>query len=113
MPSLLAYEKKYNRLPVHLTFGLACLIRFYKGEWKGKELPINDEENIVKRMKGIWKIKDHEAVAKEALQTTDFWGEDLSKIEGLVKKTAQALQLMEAEGIEKGFEKFVADFASV
>jgi tagaturonate reductase len=35
LPSLLAYEEKYNELPVHLTFAFACLIRFYKGEWKG------------------------------------------------------------------------------
>ncbi|HEA30071.1 MAG TPA: tagaturonate reductase [Leeuwenhoekiella sp.] len=112
LPSLLAYEEKCNRLPIHLTFGLACLIRFYKGEWKGRELPVNDDETIVEKMNEIWKLKEHKKVAEATLQTMDFWGEDLSKIDGLVEKTGQALQLMDAEGIENGFKKFAADFAS-
>jgi len=34
LPSLLAFQKDCNRLPLHLTFAFACLIRFYRGEWK-------------------------------------------------------------------------------
>src|SRR5690606_15510135 len=47
LPSLLEYIEIHNKLPVHLTFAFACLIRFYKGSWKDKELPVNDSADII------------------------------------------------------------------
>ncbi|WP_031426201.1 tagaturonate reductase [Flavimarina sp. Hel_I_48] len=110
LPSLVEYQQKFNRLPVHLTFGLACLIRFYKGEWKGTDLPLNDEENIIKKMNEIWQAEQLQEVAQQALQNMGFWGQDLTKIDQLALKIALALQLIETEGIENGFKKFTAEF---
>ena len=112
MPSLLAYQEKFDRLPMHLTFGLACLIRFYKGEWKGNELPLNDDEAVIKKMNEIWQTETMHDVSKKSLENMDFWGEDLTKTPHLVSKIAFALQLIEAEGVEKAFKKFAAEFPS-
>jgi tagaturonate reductase len=110
LPSLLDYEIKCNRLPLHLTFSLACLIRFYKGEFKGNELPVNDEETILEEMKEIWKTTDYEKIAQEVLKNERFWGQDLTKIGDLKVKIALALQLIDSKGIEEGFEKFAVSF---
>lgn len=112
LPSLLDYNNKCNRLPLHLTFTLACLIRFYKGEFKGNELPVNDEEAILKEMKEIWTIADYEKIAEEVLNKELFWGQDLTKIGDLKVKIAQALQLIDSEGIEKGFNQFASQFTA-
>ena len=47
LPSLLEYVNIHKKIPTNLTFAFACLIRFYKGTWKGKALPVQDSEDIV------------------------------------------------------------------
>ncbi len=47
LPSLTGYVDVHKKLPVHLTFAFAALIRFYKGTWKGESLPVQDSEDIV------------------------------------------------------------------
>ncbi len=112
LPSLLDYYKKYNRLPAHLTFSMACLIRFYKGEWNGNELPVNDEKTIVEEIKDIWKTTDYNKVAQDVLKNEDFWGQDLTEIGGLRAKIALGLQLIDSEGIEEGFHEFATNFSA-
>lgn len=112
LPSLLNYYKKYNRLPMHLTFSMACLIRFYKGEWKDNTLPVNDEEAIIEEMKEIWKATDYEKIAHEILENERFWGQDLTEIGDLRTKIALGLQLIDSEGIEEGFHKYAVNFSA-
>src|SRR5690606_22033292 len=40
LPSLLEYVELKGKLPIHLTFALACLIRFYNSQWQGEVLPL-------------------------------------------------------------------------
>lgn len=106
LPSLLEYNEKFQKLPAHLTFAFACLIRFYKGEWHGKALPINDSEDIVNAFKTIWASNDYKSVASATLEKTDFWGEDLTKVNNLVETIAVALEEIEANGVEQGLKNF-------
>ena len=106
LPSLLEFQSKNGKLPTHLTFALACLIRFYKGTWNGEQLPIKDSEEIVAAFQSIWKEKTSKGVATAALQNTDFWDEDLTKIKALTEAVTLALDEIEANGIEKGLANF-------
>jgi tagaturonate reductase len=106
LPSLLEYEEKNNKLPTYLTFSFACLIRFYKGIWKGKTLPINDNEDVVNTFTKIWKRNDTKLIAKLVLENTSFWDEDLTKVNNLTNAIAFALTEIDANGIQLGLANF-------
>ena len=106
LPSLLAYQEKYRELPVHLTFAFACLIRFYKGEWKGRELPVQDDPEVKEFFINVWKKMDFKEISGEVLRQTKFWDEDLTKIPGLEEQLALGLEQIEERGIEDGFSVF-------
>ncbi|MFD2825394.1 tagaturonate reductase [Leeuwenhoekiella polynyae] len=108
LPSLLAFEKEYNRLPERLTFALACLIRFYKGTWNGKDLPVQDDAAVVAEFKVAWDQGDYNAIAKRILSNTTYWDQDLTQISDLESCIAQALELIEEHGVEAAYKKFTA-----
>jgi len=106
LPSLLAFEKEYNRLPENLTFALACLIRFYKGTYKGKALPIKDDAAVVAFFNEAWQTEDYAKVAQKVLSNVGFWDQDLTVISGLEQKVAIALALIEEHGVEEAYKKY-------
>lgn len=108
LPSLLAYQKKHGELPLHLTYAFACLIRFYKGEWKGEELPVQDDEEIRNYFRQVWQGSDHNKVAREVLQKNKFWDTDLTKVPQLEEKIAFALEQLDKNGVKSGYEQFAA-----
>jgi tagaturonate reductase len=108
LPSLLEYVNIHHKLPVHLTYSFACLIRFYKGTWNDTKLPIKDSDEIVAVFAEIWSYNDYNKVATAALENSDFWGEDLTKINDLIKAIAIALEAIDNDGIEQGFANFKA-----
>lgn len=110
LPSLLKYVELNQKLPVYLTFSLACTIRFYQGEWNGKPLPIKDTQEIVATFNKAWSSNNTEKVTKEILANTEFWDQDLNQVEGLTEAVILALNEIEANGIEKGFENFKRQF---
>lgn len=107
LPSVLGYISKYDKVPTNLTFAFACLIRFYKGTWKGESLPVDDSVEITNVFKEIWASNDTEKVVDQALSNTEFWGEDLTKVKGLSEALVLALKEIEANGIEQGFVHFL------
>lgn len=110
LPSLLKYVELNQKLPVYLTFSLACTIRFYEGEWNGKALPIKDNQEIADAFKEAWSSNNSEKVTKEILANTEFWDQDLNQVNGLTEAIILALNEIEANGIEKGFENFKKQF---
>lgn len=106
LPSLLEYQSKNEKLPTNLTFALACLIRFYKGTWKGKVLPIKDSEAMVSAFQKIWKLNNTKEVAIATLQNTAFWDQDLTTISSLTQAITDALDEIESNGIEQGLANF-------
>lgn len=106
LPSLLGYISKHHKIPKHLTFSFACLIRFYKGSWNNITLPIKDSVDIVDAFNIIWKHNDYDKIANATLENISFWGEDLTKINGLSKAIAIALENIDAKGVENGFANF-------
>lgn len=110
LPSLLGYVDINKKLPTHLTFAFASLIRFYKGTWNGENLPVQDSAEIVTNFAQIWKSSDYFEVAKEVLSIEAYWGEDLNKVKDLTVAVALGLKEIEINGIEKGFENYSSYF---
>ncbi|WP_426478934.1 tagaturonate reductase [Chryseobacterium sp. CBSDS_008] len=107
LPSLLKYIETNQKLPLHLTFSLAGLIRFYQGNFEDKPLPLNDEQMIVDRFREIWLTNDYTKVSELALSETSFWDTDLTEIEGLKEAVAKALWEIDHHDIETAYHNFV------
>jgi tagaturonate reductase len=106
LPSLLGYYSITKKLPTSLTFSLACLIQFYKGTWNNEALPVKDTPELVEAFKKAWELGNIESVVAAVLANTDFWDEDLNKVEGLSQTLVHALNEIEANGIQQGFVNF-------
>ncbi|MGB5437377.1 MAG: tagaturonate reductase [Maribacter sp.] len=106
LPSLLEFAKIKKRLPLHTVFAFACLIRFYKGSYKGQELPVNDDAEIVNEMRFIWQSDDYDEISRAVLSKNEYWGEDLTQITGLKDRIAKALRSIDEQGIKEGFTTF-------
>lgn len=64
LPSLLEYKAQFGKVPAVLTFGLAALIEFYKGD------EANDDAAVMEFMKG--------ASVEDILANKSLWDTDLS-----------------------------------
>lgn len=106
LPSLLGHYNVTKKLPTALTFSLACLIQFYKGTWNNEVLPVKDTPELVEAFKNAWQLGTLDSVVSTVLANTEFWGEDLTKINGLSEALVMALTEIEANGIENGFANF-------
>lgn len=105
LPSLLAYEQRKGKLPMRTVFAFACLIRFYKGAYNGKQLPINDDQAIVAEFLSIWQFDNVRNVAQQVLGKQAYWGTDLNTINGLTDAVANSLEMIEKFGVKEGFLK--------
>lgn len=95
LPSILEYKIRTGKFPAGLMLSFAAMIRFYKGEWKGEILPVNDSEDVVAFFAEAWKCGNASQVANRVLANAKFWGEDLTKIEGMVEGVAKSLEEVE------------------
>lgn len=115
MPSFLDYVKNEHKLPSHLTFSIAALMAFYTGS------EIRDKALIGHRNGEEYNIMDDAAVleffvansgkepaeyTKAVLSNEDFWGQDLSAIEGLTDTITEYITVIRADGMRKAMEKF-------
>ncbi|WP_100616232.1 tagaturonate reductase [Confluentibacter citreus] len=110
LPSLLGYVKIHKKTPTNLTFAFAALIRFYKGTWNGETLSVQDNDDIVATFTEIWKSNDYSEISKNALSIKDYWGEDLTKIDGITEAIALALKEIDTNGIEAGYNNYSKKF---
>lgn len=78
LPSLLEYNRMYKKLPTVLTFALAALIVFYRGN------EANDDAAVMEYMKT--------ASVEEILKRTDYWGEDLTFMADKVSAYVEAIE---------------------
>ena len=89
LPSLLEYYKRKGVLPENMINSLAALLRFYKGEWNGAAIPLNDSKDVLDFFKSTWENDD--GIAKKVLEQKSFWGQDLTQITGLSEQLESAL----------------------
>ena len=100
LPSVLEYHRRKGQLPKRLLQSLAGLILFYKGEWNGEHIPLNDTPEVLSFFEKAWQLGSAQEVANAVLANRLFWGEDLTEIPGfanLVTAELEALQQAEKQ----------------
>lgn len=106
LPSLLSYHARFHKLPKHIVYAFADLIRFYKGEWQGTPIPLNDDAAIVTWFQEQWRsAPDARTLVERVLANQDFWQQDLSQIDGLLDLLTTYLDTLEKDGIQSAFEQ--------
>ncbi|HAU8903092.1 TPA: tagaturonate reductase [Escherichia coli] len=103
-----AGQKANGTLPARLTFALAALIAFYRGERNGETYPVQDDAHWLERYQQLWSqhrdrvIGTQELVAI-VLAEKDHWEQDLTQVPGLVEQVANDLDAI----LEKGMREAV------
>jgi tagaturonate reductase len=110
LPSLLEYLNRNGQLPNRLTFSLAALIRFYKGERNGEVIALNDDAFILDMYKELWGAHDGSEeglanIVKVVLANEKIWKRDLNKVEGLAEKVTNYLINIEKFGINEALKE--------
>lgn len=88
LPQLLAYTKTNAVPPKCLTFSLAALITFYRGERDGETFPLADDQEFLDFYHQAWGdvAKGESTIAElveAVLGNNVHWGEDLTQVPGL------------------------------
>ena len=95
---MLEYQKRKGQLPDRLLHALAALIVFYKGEWNGEEIPLNDGADVMEFFQKAWQHTNASEVVKAVLANESFWGQDLTEISGFSEAvTAHVNNILKAK----------------
>jgi tagaturonate reductase len=92
LPTIVEYISLKKTLPENLVTSLAALICFYKGEWKGETIPLNDSPAVISAMQDAWRESSIEKTLSRILSDSSLWDCDLTKISGLEEGVKRALQ---------------------
>ena len=110
MPSFLEYIEKFGKLPAALTMSLAAYIAFYSNDVvrrednalinrrpAGNEYAVSDDAWV---LDFYYAHKDDDAatIVPAVLSNEEMWGQDLTKVEGLVEAVTADLELIRKEG---------------
>ncbi|WPR71091.1 tagaturonate reductase [Flavobacterium sp. NG2] len=112
-PALSEYTVAYDELPKRIVFSLSCLIRFYKGEFNGEAIAVNDAQPTLDFFKETWKQKEAgEITTTELVQTilsnTTIWGQNLDAMAGLSLAVAKNIEAIENNGMETEIKNILA-----
>lgn len=104
LPQLLANQKKNGTVPARLTFALAALLAFYRGERDGESYPLQDDAHWLERFKNLWgQVAEGKlSVAKlveQVLSDSAHWGEDLNQVPQLAENVTEQLQAIVDRGM--------------
>lgn len=91
LPTLLDRFNTTHQLPPGLVQVFAALIVFYRGSWKGEQLPVNDHADVLQAFEKCWQSPDHPDIAG-ILSNSAIWGADLSSIAGLTDALSSTVQ---------------------
>jgi tagaturonate reductase len=101
VPTILEYHKRTGQLPKHILFSLAALILFYKGEWEGTPIKLQDTPDVLEIFKQEWSGRKAQDVVDPVLSNTTFWGTDLAQLPGLTAMVKESIQYIQSEAFGK------------
>ncbi len=109
LPQLLTTIRQHGAIPPRLTFALAALIAFYRGQRDGQTYPLQDDEVWLTRFAEGWaQVANgsplHELVT-EVLQDAAHWGEDLTAIHGLADQVTRYLEMILRAGMREALSR--------
>ncbi len=96
--SILDYYNKFGKVPNVLSFAFAGLINFYEN-FQNKDYPVNDIESVMEFFKS-----EHGDIVFDTLSNTDFWGEDLTKIDNLYATVKKHFDNIKELGVKGAME---------
>ena len=104
LPQLLASQEKNQLLPPRLTFALAALLAFYRGERNGEVYPLQDDAHWLRRFSGLWSDVRNGSLpliglVETVLADEEHWGRDLNTVPGLTAKVTEQLQAIDDRGM--------------
>lgn len=114
LPSLLDYQKQYQKLPQRLVFALSCLLNVYSlGEMVGgkltckrgaEEFIMQDDLATLELFSAIWQQYQQglslEQVVVKLLAAEQVWGRDLNEIPELTRTVSDFLRDIKAQGVK-------------
>ncbi|CAM3252190.1 MULTISPECIES: tagaturonate reductase [Yersinia] len=112
LPQLLAYQQQKGKLPPRLTFALAALIAFYRGERQGESYPLQDDAHWLETYSRLWSsVKQYEttpaALVQTVLSDANHWGQDLTAVPQLAEQVTEQLQTI----LDRGMRAAVAAYS--
>ncbi|MFI2893983.1 tagaturonate reductase [Klebsiella sp. 141196] len=104
LPQLLAGQKQSGKLPARLTFALAALIAFYRGERNGEVYPVQDDAEWIERFQSLWaQHRDGQLATRDmvtsVLSVETHWQQDLTKVPGLTAQVTADLEAILRDGM--------------
>jgi len=106
LPSIIEFIKRKNTLPKGLLFSLASLIAFYKGDRNGESYEVKDDQAALDFFAVQWATNDISTITKATLSNTIFWGEDLTKYDGLESAVRGNLESIINKGMKTALKEF-------
>jgi tagaturonate reductase len=109
LPSVLEYIKRKKELPSNLLFSLASLIAFYKGDRNGTPIALKDDQDILDFFKKVWSTNNYVEVVEAVLSNTNFWGIDLTEIDGLQEEVTTHIENILNQGMKTALVNFIKE----
>ncbi|MEX3019770.1 tagaturonate reductase [Kluyvera sp. STS39-E] len=109
LPQLLAGQKSSGKLPARLTFALAALIAFYRGERNGEAYPVQDDAHWIDRYQKMWsQHRDLQITTTDlvtaVLSVSEHWEQDLTQIPKLVEQVSADLDAILTKGMREAVQ---------
>jgi len=104
LPSVIEYIKRKNSLPKRLMFALAALIAFYKGERNGETIELKDSQEVLDFFESQWSSNNYKAIVINVISNTDFWGKDLSEVNGMHELVSSNLENIMINGMQEALK---------
>ncbi|MBM3888977.1 MAG: tagaturonate reductase [Verrucomicrobia bacterium] len=121
LPSLLDYLRAKDSLPPLLSFSLAALLYFYRGQRTGTDestglrggraYPIHDEPAVLDFLAECWtefeSHRDLRRLTTNVLTNKRLWGMDLDRVAGLAGIVTNALEQIRKAGMPRAAAKLL------
>lgn len=105
LPSILEFKNRKQVLPQKLTFSLAALIAFYKGERNGEKIALADDAAILEEYNKLWSGFDGTEdylrhIVTTILANEKIWKMNLNEIEDLTDTVTKYLVEIQEKGMK-------------
>ena len=123
LPSVISYIEKFNKAPEALSFSIASLIRFYKGEnvenrsmsakYNGCDYLIKDDESVLHYFEELYReydltnFEDRKTIVNKVLSKTQWWNIDLTTLSNLEKLVLDSYNSICEKGMKVALDEFV------
>ncbi|MBX2816223.1 MAG: tagaturonate reductase [Saprospiraceae bacterium] len=97
LPTLISYWQDVERLPVGIVSAWAALLVFYRGHWRGQDLPLDDDPNLMASLQEGWKKVDRKEQSLAAFLDQCFtlqknWHVDQHLLDHLIPELIHEIQ---------------------